>query len=97
MAKIKVKNPIVELDGDEMTRVMWGMIKEQLIMPYVDIDLRYFDLSITNRDDTENQVVVDAAHAIQKHHVGIKCATVSANPARMEEYNLKNYYRRQTA
>jgi isocitrate dehydrogenase len=89
MAKIKVKNPIVELDGDEMTRVMWGMIKEQLIMPYVDIDLRYFDLSITNRDDTENQVVVDAAHAIQKHHVGIKCATVSANPARMEEYNLK--------
>ncbi len=89
MAKIKVINPIVELDGDEMTRVMWAIIKEKLILPYVDVDLKYFDLSIQNRDKTENQVIVDAAHAIQKYRVGMKCATVSATPARMEEYGLK--------
>ena len=90
MAKIKVKNPIVELDGDEMTRVIWGIIKENLILPYLDVDLKYFDFSIQNRDKTENQVVVDAAHAIQEHRVGMKCATVSATPARMEEYGLKH-------
>ncbi|MGY8990616.1 MAG: NADP-dependent isocitrate dehydrogenase [Rhodospirillales bacterium] len=89
MAKIKVKNPIVELDGDEMTRIIWAFIKEKLILPYLDVDLKYFDFSIQNRDKTENQVVVDAAHAIQKYRVGMKCATVSATTARMEEYDLK--------
>ncbi len=93
MPKIKVKNPIVELDGDEMTRIMWAFIKEKLIAPYLDVDLKYYDLSIQNRDQTEDQVTVDAAHAIKEHHVGIKCAGITATPARMEEFGLKKLWK----
>ena len=75
IAKIKVANPVVELDGDEMTRIIWQFIKDQLILPYLEIDLEYYDLSIENRDATDDQVTIDAAHAIQRHGVGVKCAT----------------------
>ncbi|MCS6837538.1 MAG: isocitrate/isopropylmalate family dehydrogenase, partial [Bdellovibrionaceae bacterium] len=85
MKKISVKNPIVELDGDEMARVMWGFIKNRLILPYLDIDIKYYDLSIQNRDKTEDQVTVDAAHAIKKYGVGIKCATITPDEARVKE------------
>ena len=84
-----MKTPIVEMDGDEMTRVIWQMIKDELIAPYIDLKTEYYDLSVTNRDNTDNQVTVDAAHAIQKYHVGVKCATITANPQRVEEYHLK--------
>ena len=77
MAKIKVENPIVELDGDEMTRIIWSFIKDQLILPYVDVELKYFDLSITSRDATDDQITVDAANAIKEHGVGVKCATIT--------------------
>ncbi len=93
MAKIKVKNPIVELDGDEMTRIIWAMIKEKLIFPYLDIDLEYYDLGIEHRDATDDQVTVDAAHAIKKHGVGVKCATITPDEARVEEFGLKRMYR----
>src|SRR6476620_2219115 len=93
MAKIKVKSAVVELDGDEMTRVMWTMIKDQLIRPHLDIDLMYFDLSIENRDATRDQVTVDAAHAIQKHGVGVKCATITPDEARVKEFNLKKMWK----
>jgi len=93
MAKIKVKNPIVELDGDEMTRIIWAMIKERLIEPYLDVDLKYFDLSIEHRDQTDDQVTVDAAKAIKEHGVGVKCATITPDEARVQEFNLKKMWR----
>jgi isocitrate dehydrogenase len=93
MAKIKVKNPVVELDGDEMTRIIWEFIKQQLILPYLDIDLEYYDLGIENRDATDDQVTVDAAEAIKRHGVGVKCATITPDEARVEEFSLKRMYR----
>ena len=93
MAKIKVKNPVVELDGDEMTRILWAFIKEQLILPYLDVDLHYFDLSIEKRDETEDQITVDAANAIKEYGVGVKCATITPDEARVEEFGLKEMYR----
>ncbi len=93
MAKIKVKNPVVELDGDEMTRIIWAFIKEKLILPYLDVDLFYYDLGIESRDATDDQITVDAAHAIQKHGVGVKCATITPDEARVEEFGLKHMWR----
>jgi isocitrate dehydrogenase len=93
VAKIKVSNPIVELDGDEMTRIIWAFIKEQLILPYLDVDLEYFDLSIQSRDATDDQITVDAANAIKEHGVGVKCATITPDEARVEEFGLKRMYR----
>src|SRR3954468_23037229 len=93
MAKVKVKNPIVELDGDEMTRIIWAFIKDQLILPYVDVELKYFDLSIEKRDETEDQITVDAANAIKEFGVGVKCATITPDEARVEEFGLKEMYR----
>ena len=93
MAKIKVKNPIVEIDGDEMTRIIWAKIKEKLIFPYLDIDLKYFDLSIQKRDETEDQITIDAANAIKKSRVGVKCATITPDEARVEEFGLKKMWR----
>jgi isocitrate dehydrogenase len=93
MAKIKVANPIVELDGDEMTRIIWSFIKEQLILPYLDIDLKYYDLSIQNRDATDDQVTVDAANAILQYGVGVKCATITPDEARVKEFGLKQMWR----
>jgi isocitrate dehydrogenase len=90
---IKVERPIVELDGDEMTRILWAFIKERLIVPYLDVDLRYFDLSIQNRDATDDQVTVEAAYAIQEHGVGVKCATITPDEARVEEFGLKKMWR----
>ena len=93
MAKIKVKNPIVELDGDEMTRIIWAFIKEQLILPYLDVELDYFDLGIESRDATDDQITVDAANAIKEHGVGVKCATITPDETRVEEFGLKRMYR----
>jgi len=93
MAKIEVKSPIVELDGDEMTRIIWAFIKEQLILPYLDVELKYFDLSIESRDASEDQVTVDAANAIKEHGVGVKCATITPDEARVKEFGLKEMYR----
>src|SRR3954468_2294646 len=93
MERIEVKNPVVELDGDEMTRIIWAFIKEQLILPYLDVDLMYFDLGIENRDATEDQVTVDAANAIKEHGVGVKCATITPDEARVDEFGLKEMYR----
>lgn len=93
MEKIKVINPVVEIDGDEMTRIIWKMIKEELILPYVDLDIKYFDLGIEYRDETNDQVTIDAAHAIQKYGVGIKCATITPDEARVEEFGLKQMWR----
>ncbi len=93
MAKIKVENPVVELDGDEMTRIIWHMIKEKLILPYVDVKLLYFDLSIQNRDATDDQVTIDAALAIKEHGVGVKCATITPDEARVKEFGLKKMWR----
>jgi len=93
MSKIKVDNPVVELDGDEMTRIIWQFIKDKLIHPYLDIDLEYYDLGMENRDATDDQVTVDAAHAINKHGVGVKCATITPDEARVEEFSLKKMWR----
>ena len=93
MAKIKVQNPVVELDGDEMTRIIWDFIKQQLILPYLDIELKYFDLSIESRDATEDQITIDAANAIKEHGVGVKCATITPDEARVEEFGLKKMWR----
>ncbi len=93
MSKIKVANPVVELDGDEMTRIIWDFIKKKLILPYLDIDLKYYDLSIENRDATDDQVTVDAANAIKKYGVGVKCATITPDEARVEEFGLKKMWR----
>ncbi len=93
MAKIKVHNPVVELDGDEMTRIIWSFIKEQLILPHLDVDLQYFDLSIESRDATDDQITIDAANAIKRHGVGVKCATITPDEARVEEFGLKAMYK----
>ena len=93
MQKIKVKNPVVELDGDEMTRIIWSFIKEELILPYIDLDIKYYDLSIQHRDATDDQVTVDAAEAIKKYNVGIKCATITPDEGRVEEFGLKKMWR----
>ncbi len=93
MAKIKVENPIVELDGDEMTRIIWALIKEKLIHPYLDVDLKYFDLGIEYRDETDDQVTIEAAEAIKKYGVGVKCATITPDEARVEEFGLKKMWR----
>ena len=93
MPRIKVVNPVVEIDGDEMTRVIWQFIKSQLILPYLDIDLKYFDLSIQNRDATDDQVTVDAANAIKQYGVGVKCATITPDEARVTEFGLKKMWR----
>jgi isocitrate dehydrogenase len=92
MAKIKVENPVVELDGDEMTRIIWSFIKEQLILPYLDVDLKYYDLSIQSRDATEDAITVEAANAIKQYGVGVKCATITPDEARVEEFGLKQMY-----
>jgi len=93
MAKIKVKNPVVELDGDEMTRIIWAWIRERLIQAYLDIDLKYFDLSIQNRDATDDRITVDAANAIKRYGAGVKCATITPDEARVEEFKLKKMWR----
>ena len=93
MQKIKVINPVVELDGDEMTRIIWKFIKDQLILPYLDLDIKYYDLSIENRDLTEDKVTVDAANAINKYNVGIKCATITPDEARVVEFGLKKMWK----
>ncbi len=93
MPKIKVNNPIVELDGDEMTRIIWAFIKDQLILPYLDLELIYFDLGIEKRDETSDQITVDAANAIKEHGVGVKCATITPDEARVKEFGLKEMYR----
>ncbi len=93
MAKIKVAGPVVELDGDEMTRIIWQDIRDRLIHPYLDVDLRYYDLSIQNRDATDDQVTIDAANAIKEHHVGVKCATITPDEARVKEFDLKKMWR----
>ena len=93
MAKIKVQNPIVEMDGDEMTRIIWSFIKEQLILPYLDVDLKYYDLSIENRDATDDQVTVDSAEATKQYGVAVKCATITPDEARVEEFGLKKMWK----
>ena len=93
MQKIKVQNPVVELDGDEMTRVIWSFIKEKLILPYLDIDLKYYDLSIESRDSTDDQITVDAAYAIKKYGVGVKCATITPDELRVDEFGLKHMWK----
>src|SRR5271157_4419538 len=93
MAKIEVKNPVVELDGDEMTRIIWAFIKEQLILPYLDVDLKYYDLGISRRDATDDEITVEAAEAIKRYGVGVKCATITPDEARVREFGLKEMYR----
>ena len=93
MTKIKVENPIVELDGDEMTRIMWDFIKKKLILPYLDVDLKYYDLGMEVRDETNDQITIDAAHAIKEYGVGVKCATITPDEARVEEFGLKEMWR----
>lgn len=88
MAKIKVAHPIVELDGDEMTRIIWSFIKEQLILPYLELDIKYYDLGIESREATKDQITIDSAEAIKKYNVGIKCATITPDEERVKEFNL---------
>ena len=92
MAKIKVANPVVDIDGDEMTRIIWQWIKDKLILPYLDINLDYYDLGIEHRDATDDQVTIDAALAIKQHGVGVKCATITPDEARVEEFGLKKMW-----
>src|SRR3982074_1773359 len=91
--KIKVANPVVELDGDEMTRIIWKFIKEKLILPYVDAEIKYYDLGIEHRDATNDQVTIDAANAIKQYGVGIKCATITPDESRVKEFNLKQMWK----
>ena len=93
MSKIKVVNPVVEMDGDEMTRIIWAFIKDQLILPYLDIDLKYYDLSIQQRDATDDQITIDAAEATKRYGVGVKCATITPDEDRVEEFGLKKMWR----
>ena len=93
MAKIKVKNPIVEIDGDEMTRIIWEWIRERLILPYLDVDLKYYDLSVEKRDETNDQITIDSANAIKQYGVGVKCATITPDEARVEEFKLKKMWK----
>src|SRR5574343_1941070 len=93
MKKISVKNPVVEIDGDEMTRIIWHFIKDKLILPYLDLTIDYYDLGIQHRDATDDQVTIAAAHAIQKHGVGIKCATITPDEARVQEFGLKKMWK----
>jgi len=93
MSKIKVQGTVVELDGDEMTRIIWQFIKDKLINPYLDVDLEYYDLSIEHRDATEDQVTIDAANAIKEHGVGVKCATITPDEARVKEFGLKKMWK----
>src|SRR3712207_4162563 len=93
MAKIKVANPVVELDGDEMTRIIWALIKDKLIHPYLDLELEYYDLGIDHRDATNDQVTIDAANAIKRHGVGVKCATITPDEARVQEFGLKEMWK----
>ncbi len=93
MKKIKVANPVVEMDGDEMTRIIWKFIKDKLILPYLDIDLKYFDLGMEERDRTDDQVTVDSANATRKYGVAVKCATITPDEGRVKEFNLKKMYR----
>ena len=93
MGKIKVANPIVEIDGDEMTRIIWQMIKDKLVLPYLDLELLYYDLGIESRDATDDQITIDAAEAIKKHNVGVKCATITPDEERVEEFGLKKMWR----
>ncbi len=93
MAKISVKNPVVELDGDEMTRIIWSFIKEKLVLPYLDVDLKYYDLGVEKRDETDDQITIDAAKAIKEHGVGVKCATITPDEDRVEEFGLKQMWR----
>ncbi|MDP4665446.1 MAG: isocitrate/isopropylmalate family dehydrogenase, partial [Flavobacteriaceae bacterium] len=93
MEKIKVANPIVELDGDEMTRVIWKFIKDKLIFPYLELDIKYYDLGIMARDESDDQITIDAAEAIKKYNVGIKCATITPDEDRVSEFGLKKMWR----
>ncbi|MBB3981563.1 isocitrate dehydrogenase [Sphingobium fontiphilum] len=93
MAKIKVKNPVVEIDGDEMTRIIWQWIRERLILPYLDVDLKYYDLSVEKRDETNDQITIDSANAIREYGVGVKCATITPDEARVEEFKLKSMWK----
>ena len=93
MEKIKVDNPVVELDGDEMTRVIWQFIKDKLILPYLDLDIKYYDLGMESRDESDDQITIDAAEAIKKYSVGIKCATITPDEARVTEFGLKKMWR----
>src|ERR1043166_8709826 len=93
MAKIKVQNPVVELDGDEMTRIIWQWIRDRLILPYLDIDLKYYDLSVEKRDETSDHITVEAANAIKQYGVGVKCATITPDEARVEEFKLKRMWK----
>ena len=93
MTKIKVANPVVELDGDEMTRIIWDFIKKKLILPYLDIDLKYYDLGIEERDRTDDQITIDAALAIKHYGVGVKCATITPDEGRVEEFGLKQMWK----
>ena len=93
MAKIKVANPVVELDGDEMTRIIWSFIKEQLILPYLDLDIKYYDLGIESREATKDQITIDSAEAIKKYNVGIKCATITPDEERVKEFGLSEMWK----
>ncbi|MFA7226822.1 MAG: isocitrate/isopropylmalate family dehydrogenase, partial [Dysgonamonadaceae bacterium] len=93
MKKIKVENPVVEMDGDEMARIIWSFIKQQLILPYLDLNIKYFDLSIQHRDATDDRVTIEAAEAIKKYNVGIKCATITPDEARVKEFGLKKMWK----
>ncbi|MBQ2597225.1 MAG: NADP-dependent isocitrate dehydrogenase, partial [Oscillospiraceae bacterium] len=93
MEKIKMTTPIVEMDGDEMTRVLWQMIKDELLTPFVELNTEYYDLGLVHRDETDDQVTVDAGNAIKKYHVGVKCATITPNAQRMDEYHLKKMWK----